>query len=398
MTQYEDAKREDMLGEQKFIEAQHMVNDDFGGAIESFYCASRHFKKSAILHPTLFGSNIDRSHKIIEYADNLKFNTGIMENAVCSAVDIQVEIDPYLVDNSALINGFDDVAGMQNLKDILENELIVQLVEFDSWFKYHPYPEEQTGGFLLHGPPGCGKTFIWKAIISEIRKKGIPITALQVSLSDLINKFVGESEKNISKIFKYAKDNSPTIMVFEEFHSLANQNNDQSGHDSRVVNMLLTEIDKLKSSKGVWIIATTNYPWRIEKPMIRSGRINKHILVPPPDANARRELFRMYLEKRPISENLLNNEVLDAFVERTDGYSSADIFEITRAAASISRKINNLIDSSIIKESINNTQSSATSWCIDAIAELSLNPNLLKTYGNVYELCEKIVGNSDRLN
>jgi len=190
-------------------------------------------------------------------------------------------------------------------------------------------------GVLLYGPPGTGKTLLAKAVATESQANFISIKG-----PELVSKWVGETEKGIRKIFKKAKQVSPAIVFFDEIDSIAGSRGSylDSGVGDRALNQLLTELNGIEDLKDVVFIAATNRPDLVDSGLIRPGRIDKLILVPAPDENARKEIFRIHLRGVLIKQTLDINEL----AKKTDGFSGADIEGLVREAALICLKENKM--------------------------------------------------------
>ena len=222
---------------------------------------------------------------------------------------------------------FDDVIGLDNVK-----ELIYQMVVYPYKYReiYKAFRRESGGGLLLYGPPGTGKTMIAKAIANEIDAKFFPIKC-----SDIVDKWYGESEKKIKKLFDEAKKYEKSIIFFDEFEALGVNRDEESSHAVKmVVSELLSQIDGF-DSKGntMLLIASTNRPWSIDSALLRSGRFNKKIYIGLPNQLSRCNLLIHELKDLPIDK--IDYEQV---ANKTEGYSSADVVELCNEAKDIAIK------------------------------------------------------------
>ncbi|KAM4811873.1 ATPase family gene 2 protein homolog A isoform 6-T6 [Urocitellus parryii] len=217
-----------------------------------------------------------------------------------------------------------DIGGLENIK--------LKLKQAVEWPLKHPESFTRMGiqppkGVLLYGPPGCSKTMIAKALANE---SGLNFLAIKGP--ELMNKYVGESERAVREIFRKARALAPSIIFFDELDALAVERGSSLGAGNvadRVLAQLLTEMDGIEQLKDVTILAATNRPDRIDKALMRPGRIDRIIYVPLPDAATRREIFNLQFHAMPIS-----NEVdLDELILQTHTYSGAEIIAVCREAA-----------------------------------------------------------------
>ena len=211
---------------------------------------------------------------------------------------------------------FKDVAGLEDVKKTVMTRMINPILYPD---KYAKYGKKVGGGVLLYGPPGTGKTFIAKAIAGEVGA-----TFYAIKGSDIMSKYVGESEKNISSLFEAARNNKLSIIFIDEMDSLFGERGKDTHNDKRV-NEFLQQIDGFASkSDNLLILGATNRPWDVDSAAVRSGRFSEKIYVPLPDEKAREFMFKHNLENVPLG----NDVDFDKLVGLTDGYSGADIAEI----------------------------------------------------------------------
>ncbi|PBK70066.1 AAA-domain-containing protein [Armillaria solidipes] len=193
---------------------------------------------------------------------------------------------------------------------------------------------EAACGVLLWGPPGCGKTLLAKAVANESRANFISVKG-----PELLNKYVGESERAVRQVFSRARASSPCVIFFDELDALVPRRDDSLSESSaRVVNTLLTELDGLDARKSVYVIAATNRPDMIDPAMVRPGRLDKLLYVDLPNGDERAEIVRTMTRKVPLagdgSESLdaVLSQVEDFVRERCDGFSGADLAALVREA------------------------------------------------------------------
>ncbi len=216
-------------------------------------------------------------------------------------------------------------------------EVKMRLQEAVEWPLKHPEAFKRMGirptkAILLQGPPGCGKTLLAKAAANESEANFIAVKGPQ-----LLSMWVGESEKGIREVFKKAKQVAPTIILFDEIDAIAPRRGTYSGSHvtETVVNQILTEMDGIESLENVIVIGATNRIDMIDPSLLRPGRFDYQLMVPPPDKDARLEIFKVHTRHMPIKEIDLND-----LVRKTEGYSGADIEGICREAALIALREN----------------------------------------------------------
>jgi SpoVK/Ycf46/Vps4 family AAA+-type ATPase len=215
-----------------------------------------------------------------------------------------------------------DVGGMQEVKARLDASFLAPLRNPELRALYG---KSLQGGMLLYGPPGCGKTFLARAVAGELGA-----AFLAVSLADVLDMYIGNSEKNVQELFATARAAAPCVLFLDELDAMGQKRSLTRNSGMRTtVNQLLTELDGIGSrNEGVFVLAATNHPWDVDPALRRPGRLDRTLLVLPPDQEAREAIFRYHLRDRPI-------ENIDAarLAKRTDGYSGADIAHICDSAA-----------------------------------------------------------------
>ncbi|XP_032652979.1 ATPase family gene 2 protein homolog A isoform X1 [Chelonoidis abingdonii] len=217
-----------------------------------------------------------------------------------------------------------DIGGLETVKLKLKQAVEWPLKHPESFIRMGIQPPK---GVLLYGPPGCSKTMIAKALANESG-----LNFLAVKGPELMNKYVGESERAVREIFRKARAVSPSILFFDEIDALAVERGRSSGAGNvadRVLAQLLTEMDGIEQLKDVTILAATNRPDMIDKALIRPGRIDRIIYVPLPDDKTRREIFKLQFRSMPISDEVC----LEELVLQTQKYSGAEITAVCREAA-----------------------------------------------------------------
>ena len=178
-----------------------------------------------------------------------------------------------------------DVAGMQQVKERLESAFLMPMRNPEL---RRLYGKSLRGGLLLYGPPGCGKTFIARAVAGELGARFYP-----VSLVDVLDMYIGESERKLRAIFDTARRNAPCVLFLDEVDAIGHKRTDLRGSGLRsVVQALLSELDGIEdSNEGVFILAATNHPWDVDSALRRPGRFDRMLLVLPPDEDARRAVL-----------------------------------------------------------------------------------------------------------
>ena len=216
---------------------------------------------------------------------------------------------------------FHEIAGMAELKDTLFHDIILPLSDTELYEKYKVYP---PNGMLLYGPPGCGKTFVSQKFAEEVEYNYI-----ELKPSDLASTYVHGTQEKIGKLFKKAKENAPTIIFIDEIDAILPNREGSLNHSyASEVNEFLAQMTECHQH-GIFIIAATNRPEKIDPAIMRTGRIDRVIYLGPPDYDARHKMFEMYLKGRPVDPTI-DFKIIS---EKTDNYVSSDIKFIINEAS-----------------------------------------------------------------
>lgn len=211
---------------------------------------------------------------------------------------------------------FSDVAGLEDVKKAITIRMINPIKYPD---KYKMYGKKSGGGVLLYGPPGTGKTMIAKAIANEVGAKFYAVKG-----SDIVSKWVGDSEKNINSLFEEANKQDRAIIFIDEMDNLLGKRGDDT-HNNKRVNEFLQQIDGFAGrNQNLLLLGATNRPWDIDSAAMRSGRFSQKIYLPLPDAPARKFMLEKNMKNVPVSDDF----DIDKIVEQTENYSGADIEEL----------------------------------------------------------------------
>jgi len=220
---------------------------------------------------------------------------------------------------------FDDIAGLEDVKEQFRVKMILPFTHPE---KAKKYKVKTGGGILLYGPPGTGKTMIAKAVAGEL-----DATFFAIAPSEILNKWVGESEKNIRKLFDAARACEKAVVFIDEVESLVPKRRDSEagGVMQRVVPQILAELDgfDVREGQSIMFMGATNEPWNIDYAMLRPGRLDEKVYVGLPDLAARRKILELNLRDIPLAGDV----DLDGIAKRLDGYSGADIAYLCRKTA-----------------------------------------------------------------
>jgi SpoVK/Ycf46/Vps4 family AAA+-type ATPase len=243
------------------------------------------------------------------------------EELVAEAAETAEDADPVAELRRETVR-LADVGGLEVVKRRIDESFLQPMA--------HPeiaaaFGKKLRGGLLLYGPPGCGKTFLARAIAGELGAHFISVT-----LSDVLDRFIGESEKNIHRVFRTAREHAPAVLFFDEMDAIGAKRSGNTFSSFRnVVNQILVEMDGVDSQNdGVYVLAATNHPWEVDAALKRPGRFDRMVLVRPPDDDAREAILRVHLRRRPIEGIDLGD-----LVRRTKGFSGADLEHLVTTAA-----------------------------------------------------------------
>ncbi len=220
---------------------------------------------------------------------------------------------------------FNDIGGLEDVKREVKNALMVPLLEPEMATKYGVKPSK---GILLFGPPGCGKTLMLRAVASDLN-----VDMIGIKCSDVMSKWYGESENLIASLFAEARARSPCILFLDEIDSIAKRRDFYSTDDvtPRVLSIMLSEMDGMDEAEGIIIVGTTNMPDLVDPALMRPGRFDKVIYIPPPDLPSREQIIKIHLKGKFAEKDIDTAEI----ARRSDGFSGADLANLVREASSL---------------------------------------------------------------
>lgn len=260
--------------------------------------AMESYQKALSLDPSFFDEELDSHLRVKGYSGTEDEEDEFEDSRFLEKPDVN----------------FNDVGGMDDVKKEIELKIIKPLQHPEL---YKAYGKKTGGGILLYGPPGCGKTFIAKATAGQVNAKFI-----SVGLNDILDMWIGNSEKNLHEIFELARDNAPCVLFIDEIDALGASRTDMKQSNSRhLINQFLQELDGIDSSnEGVLIIGATNTPWNLDPAFRRPGRFDRILFIPPPDEKTKESILRLKLKNKPVS-----GIDFTSISKKTEHYSGADI-------------------------------------------------------------------------
>jgi SpoVK/Ycf46/Vps4 family AAA+-type ATPase len=228
------------------------------------------------------------------------------------------------------------VGGLDAVKSQIRRRIITP---FEKPGLFERFKRRAGGGVLLYGPPGCGKTMLARATAGEAGAAFIPI-----EIPDIIDMWVGESEKKLAAVFAEARSKKPAVLFFDELEALAAKRQyGPNDHKASLVSTFLSAFDGVSSvNEGVLVLAATNVPWAIDSAFRRPGRFDRVLFVPPPDKAARREILAGLLAGRPTAADIDP----DKLAQSTSGFSGADLRNLVETAVDLA------IDESLSDQSV----------------------------------------------
>ncbi len=283
---------------------------------------------------------LDHSLADLEFAARLGIGANeaeseVVEGKVRASWGEEEQAQPLQEIEKPKIN-FADVGGMEKLKEEIRLKIIHPLTHADL---YQAYGKPIGGGILLYGPPGCGKTYLARATAGEIKAAFI-----SVGINDVLDMWIGRSERNLHALFEQARRNKPCVLFFDEVDAMGANRSDMRNHAGRqLINQFLSEMDGVKSSNdGVLILAATNAPWHLDPAFRRPGRFDRVLFVPPPDASARAAVLRLQCKGKPTEE--IDFEQVG---KKTENFSGADLKAVVDVA--VERKLQEALKTGIPK-------------------------------------------------
>ncbi len=302
------------------------------------------YQKALMIDPSCFDEELD---------SQLRLKGNVEADAAIEDLD-----DRFL--QKPTIN-FNDVGGMESVKKEIDLKIIKPLMHPEL---YKAYGKKTGGGILLYGPPGCGKTYLARATAGQINARFI-----NVALNDILDMWIGNSEKNLHDIFELARQNTPCVLFIDEIDALGASRSDMKQSGARhLINQFLQDLDGVNSSNdGILILGATNTPWNLDPAFRRPGRFDRIIFMPPPDEATRESIFKLKLKNKPV-------DAIDysQLAKKTENYSGADIDAIIDIAieakleSSFTDGIPKPIDTKDILSAIKKHKPSTQEWFMTA--------------------------------
>lgn len=270
------------------------------------------YKKALAINPAHFDAELDSELRL----------TSAIEDHGNDKEEMMQELDSRFLQKPTM--NFSDVGGMDAVKKEIELKIIKPLLHPEL---YKAYGKKTGGGILLYGPPGCGKTYIAKATAGQVNAKFI-----SVGLNDILDMWIGNSEKNLHEVFELARQNAPCVLFIDEIDALGASRSDMKQSSGRhLINQFLQELDGIENNNdGVLILGATNAPWNLDPAFRRPGRFDRIVFVPPPDDSARASILKIKLNDKPT-----DNIDIQQIAKKAEHCSGADIDAIIDIAVEL---------------------------------------------------------------
>jgi transitional endoplasmic reticulum ATPase len=213
---------------------------------------------------------------------------------------------------------FKDVGGLSAVKQTIHRKIILP---FQKPSLFQRFKKRAGGGILFYGPPGCGKTLLARATAGEVNA-----AFYSVSIADVLDMYIGESERKLHAIFEKARKDAPAVLFFDEIEALGGKRQySREGTSAKLVSQFLAEMDGFaQNNQGVLVLGATNVPWAVDAAFRRPGRFDRVVFIPPPDQEARASILQLLLAERPTASDI----DVRTLAERTSGFSGADLREL----------------------------------------------------------------------
>jgi len=257
---------------------------------------------------------------------------------------------------------FDDVGGLDKVKQSIYKKIILP---YQKPNLFQRFKKRVGGGILLYGPPGCGKTLLARATAGECKAE-----FLNVSITDVLDMYIGESERKLHSLFQRARESAPAVLFFDEVEALGGKRqNTRDSSTSKLVSQFLLEMDGFaQNNHGVLILAATNVPWSVDSAFRRPGRFDRILFIPPPDQIGRKAILDTLLNDRPTDDSIDTTYLS----KKTPGFSGADLSELVETAideaieSSINSGTEELISASHFKTALKEINPTTLEWLTTA--------------------------------
>jgi ATP-dependent 26S proteasome regulatory subunit len=321
------------------------------------------YQQAVALNPALEDSALatELAGKVISFANAKRIQSGQLQASLANDDTDADDVSRLLQPPQARI-GFDDVGGLDEVKHQIRRRIITPFLK-PSLFER--FKRRSGGGILLYGPPGCGKTLLARATAGECGAR-----FYNVAITDVLDMYIGESERKLHAIFETARRTAPAVVFFDEVEAIGGKRQySREATSAKLVSQFLTELDGFaQNNQGVLILGATNVPWAVDAAFRRPGRFDRVLFVPPPDDSARRSILDLLLRERPLADGIETAEL----ARLTSGYSGADLRNLVETAIdeaiedSIEQGRESPLTMNHLRSALKDTRSTTLEWLTTA--------------------------------